>query len=242
MRFEMPGFHQLVEELGKRYPEDWWIESRRESARLLPENAFPQVAVYDRALRGLDEDSRAILTEKARKAFSEPRSDRGKHQFFNLLNEALAYEYLVSVGFNNVRLLKANSRNKSPDISYGTESNIRYCEVKTVGVSDQELARNKSGGAFSSSVYTCLNQNFFTKLCSTIHAAVRQIEAVQGVGSIYLIVHFDDFVLDYYETYKSQISEFLVSAFSEQEVIVRTGIDNARYILHSSHKPVDGCS
>ena len=228
----MPRFHELVEELEKQFPTDWWIASRRESARILDENSFPQIAVYDHALCTLDDDSWAILSEKAREVFSEPRNDRGKHQFFNLLNEALAYEHLILEGFNSVRLLRANSRNKSPDICYRTDSEIRYCEVKTIGVSDEELARTKSDEAFSSAIYSSLNHKFFAKLCSTISTAKKQIEAVKGNGSVYLIIYFDDFAFDHYETYKNQITEFLASAFSTQEVIVRVNIANARYIFH----------
>jgi hypothetical protein len=88
----MPGFHQLIVELERKFPDDWWIKSRRESEDLMP-GSFPQVQFYEKALQTLDEESWTILSEKARKTFLEPPSDRGKYQFFNLLNEALAYEY-----------------------------------------------------------------------------------------------------------------------------------------------------
>lgn len=234
----MPRFHELVEELEKQFPTDWWIASRRESARILDENSFPQIAIYERALCALDDDSWAILSEKVREVFSERRNDRGKHQFFNLLNEALAYEHLILEGFNSVRLLQANSKNKSPDLCYRTDSETRYCEVKTIGVSEEELARRKSEEAFSSSVYSSLNHKFFAKLCSTISTAKKQIEAVKGNGSVYLIIHFDDFVLDHYETYKIQITEFLALAFPKQEVIVRANIANARYIFHCGNTTI----
>lgn len=234
----MPRFHELVEELEKQFPTDWWIVSRRESARILDENSFPQIAIYERALCALDDDSWAILSEKVRKVFSEHRNDRGKNQFFNLLNEALAYEHLILEGFNSVRLLQANLKNKSPDLCYSTDSETRYCEVKTIGVSDEELARTKSEEAFSSAVYSSLNHKFFAKLCSTISTAKKQIEAVKGNGLVYLIIHFDDFVLDHYETYKNQITEFLASAFPKQEVIVRANIANARYIFHCDNTTI----
>jgi len=84
----MAGFNPLVEELEQKFPDDWWIASRRESTRLIPD-AFPEVQVYENALRNLDEQSWLVLSEKAHGAFSEPRGERGKHHFFNLLNESL---------------------------------------------------------------------------------------------------------------------------------------------------------
>ena len=171
----MPRFNQLVEELEECFPADWWLASRRESSRILDENSFPQIAVYDRALCALDDTSWAILSERAREVFSGPKGDRGKSQFFNLLNEALAYEYLMLKGFNSVRLLRANSKNKSPDICCRGDSEIRYCEVKTIGVSDEELARTKAEDVFSSAIYSSLSHKFFAKLCSTIRAAKEQL-------------------------------------------------------------------
>jgi hypothetical protein len=61
----MSRFNQLVEELEKKSPGVWWIERRRESERLTP-NAFPQVEIYENALRRLDEQSWLVLSEKAR--------------------------------------------------------------------------------------------------------------------------------------------------------------------------------
>jgi hypothetical protein len=228
----MPRFYELVGELEKRFPTDWWIVSRRESARILDENSFPQIAIYDRALCALDDDSWTILSERAIEVFSEPKRDRGKSQFFNLLNEALAYEYLILNGFNSVRLLRANSKNKSPDICCSRDFETRYCEVKTIGVSGEELARIRSEEVFSSAVYSLLGHQFFEKLRSTICAAKEQMDAVKGNGIVYLIVHFDDFALDHYDTYKNQITEFLALDFPGQEVVVRVNIDDPRYIFH----------
>lgn len=226
----MAGFNELVEELARRFPEDWWIVSRRETESLIPD-AFPQVEIYEKALKSLDEQSWRVLTEKALAAFREPRSDRGKNQFFNLLNEALGYEYLVGKGLRNVKLLPANPKAKTPDISCEEDGELRFCEVKTIGVSQEELDRSRSGDVFSGEIYLELNQQFLAKLRATIDGAREQLSAAGG-GMLYLIVHFDDFTLDYYETYQRQVREFLASEYPGQDAVVRVGIANARYIRH----------
>jgi hypothetical protein len=96
----------------------------------------------------------------------------------------LAYDYLVEQGFGNVRLLRAALKKKTPDISYESDGGVRYCEVKTIGVSDEELARKRSGEPFDGSIYSEFSQQFLGKLGSTIQAADAQIQAVSGVGLV----------------------------------------------------------
>lgn len=226
----MARFNELVEKLARQFPEDWWIVSRREMESLILD-ACPQVEIYEKALESLDEQSWHVLTEKALVAFSQPRSDRGKNQFFNLLNEALGYEYLVGRGLSNVKLLAANPKTKTPDISCEEYGELRFCEVKTIGVSQAEIDRSKSGDVFSGEIYLELSQQFLGKLTSTIDGAREQLSAAGG-GMLYLVVHFDDFTLDYYETYQRQVREFLASEYPGQEAVVRVGIVHPRYIRH----------
>lgn len=229
----MPGFNELIEEIGKKHPNDWWIKSRRETASLFPDS-FPQVRIYENALRILDSDSWLVLSEKAHEAFSEPRGARGKHQFFNLLNEALAYEYLAAQELRNIRLLRTVPKQKTPDISYEANGVARYCEVKTISVSKEELDRASAREVFDGSIYYELNPQFLKKLGSTIQTAVAQIQSISPSGLVYVIVHFDDFTLDHYDTYQRQISEFLACSFPVLEIIVRIGVLGTRYIRHGA--------
>lgn len=230
---EMPGFNELIEEIEKKHPNDWWIESRRETASLFPDY-FPQVHIYENALRILDSDSWLVLSEKAHEAFSEPQGARGKHQFFNLLNETLAYEHLVAQGLRNIRLLRTVPKKKTPDISYEANGVARYCEVKTISVSKEELDRTSAEGVFDSFIYYELSPQFLNKLDSTIQAAAAQIQSISPSGLVYVIVHFDDFSLDHYDTYQRQISEFLACNFPALEIIIRVSVLGTRYIRHGA--------
>lgn len=227
----MAGFNQLIKELENQFPNDWWIVSRRESSRLLPD-AFPEVQIYEKALSVLDDESWLVLSENARLAFKGPRTSRGKNQLFNLLNEALAYEFLNDNDFDCVRMLKADRKNKKPDISFELNGKVHYCEVKTIGASAEELGRFDSGEVFDSGIYIKLTEQFLLKLCSTIDVAEGQLLAVGGRGLIYIVVHFDDFTLSHYGIYRRQILAVLVSTYPNREIIIRVGINQPRYIRH----------
>ncbi|WP_223460403.1 hypothetical protein [Pseudomonas sp. A-R-26] len=229
----MPGFNELIEEIEKKHPNDWWIKSRRETESLFPDS-FPQVHVYENALRILDSDSWLVLSEKAQKVFPGSRELRGKHQFFDLLNEALAYEYLVAQELCNIRLLRTVKNQKSPDISYEANCVPCYCEVKTINVSQDEIDKTVAGKSFDSSIYHELTPQFLNKLYLTIQAAVAQIKSLAPSGLVYVIVHFDDFTLDHYETYQRQISELLACSFPAHEVVVRVGVLGTHYIRHGA--------
>ncbi|MCW8277839.1 hypothetical protein IMF27_21475 [Pseudomonas sp. PCH199] len=227
----MPGFNELIAELEKKHPDDWWIKSRRDTESLFPDS-FPQVHIYENALRILDSDSWLVLSEKAHDVFPGPQGARGKNQFFNLLNEALAYEYLAGQELRNIRLLLPVPKKKTPDISYDVNGMVRYCEVKTISVSEEELGRIGAGEAFDSSIYYELTPEFLDKLGSTIQNAAAQIKSFSPSGLIYVIVHFDDFSLVHYDTYQRQISDFLACSFPALEIIVRVGVLGAHYIRH----------
>ncbi|WP_223521228.1 hypothetical protein [Pseudomonas sp. GL-B-19] len=227
----MPGFNELIAEIEKKHPDDWWIKSRRETESLFPDS-FPQVHIYENALRILDSDSWLVLSEKSHLEFPGPRGDRGKYQFFNLLNEALAYEYLIAQELHNIRLMRTVPKKKTPDISYEANGVARYCEVKTINVSQDELDKTSAKESFDGSIYYKLTPQFLNKLDSTIQIAVEQIQSFSPSGLVYVIVNFDDFSLDHYDTYQRQISEFLARSFPALEIIVRVGVLGTHYIRH----------
>ena len=197
-----------------------WISRRRETERLIP-NSFPQVELYEQALKGLDEESWVVLSNKAQASFAQPECAREKSQFFDLLNEALAYQYLAVQGHEHVRLVSAPATGRSPDISYQQNGKVRYCEVKTIGISNDEISRANSGHAYDGHIYFSLKSEFLAKLEATIRNALAQISAVSGTGLVYLVVHFDDFSLEHYARYEEQIIECLQGNFPGQEVFVR---------------------
>lgn len=225
----MPGFNELIEELGKKYPDDWWVKSNLQTKLFFPD-PFPEIEVYEAALHALDLESWVILSKKAHEAFREKRNTRGKSQFFSLLNEALAYEYLVKEGYSNIRLIADSKKKKTPDISCKLNGKEHCCEVKTINISTEEINRISSGEVFDASIYQNLSKGFIDKLIYTINSAVVQITSYSSYGLVYVIINFDDFTLSYYHDYDRQISEILSSQFKGVDIVIRIGVLGMYYI------------
>jgi hypothetical protein len=99
------------------------------------------------------------------------------------------------------------SGRRVPDLEYLEGRQLRSCEVKTLGISDEEVSRRGSREAFSN-VYLQLSHGFFHKLRSAITAARSQIQSHSTQGLAYLVVIPDDFVLDNYEGYRRAVAAF----------------------------------
>jgi hypothetical protein len=234
----MHGFYELIAGFAKVYPDDWWIKRYQETEKIMPGN-LSQCAFYDKALQILDDESWAILYKRIFEEFPRPLNDRGKNQFFNLLNEALAYEYLVSQGYINVRMIRPEKKGKkktkeTPDMSYQTAFGKKFCEVKTIGRSDDHVEMYKSHEVFDGNVYRELSIGFMSKLDSVIKKARDQIQSVGGNGLIYIVVEFDDYTLMYYDKYKKQLDELIYKQYNDLEIYIRVGVEAYRFIHYKS--------
>ena len=116
-----------------------------------------------------------------------------------------------------------------PDIEYMDGSKKSFCEVKTIGISEELIARRQAVQAHRSSIYYKLSPEFLGKFRSTLEAADRQIKARDAKGLIYLVVHFDDFTLEHYKTYRRQIKDCL-STHTTEYVYVKIGVLGGKYI------------
>jgi hypothetical protein len=183
---------------------------------------------YERALRTLDTESWEHLKRKAILHFPDHRTGQLKQGFFNQLNEAFAYQHLVQKGYTSVRIL-AEDGNKKPDIEYKDGNLLKACEVKTLGISDEQIARWANIEAFSGSVYERLSEGYLNKLSSTLTKALEQISAHNCQGKVFLITLFDDFTFLYYKTYRSQINNAL-KLHSAPDVYVKIGLLGRRRI------------
>jgi len=125
------------------------------------------------------------------------------------LNEAFAYRYLVRQGCSEVRLIKEDGT-RSPDISFIIDKAQRYCEVKTLGISDDEIDRRTSGDVFDGRYYVHLSKSFLDKKFSDAITHANEQILSRGQGLIYVIMRFDDIALDYYENYKKQLIRFSI--------------------------------
>jgi hypothetical protein len=126
---------ELIAEVRGRYPKDDFFSNFEESCRIWP-NKRKYYQRYERLLKILDKESWNILKEKALKHFLHHREGQRKQGFFNILNEAFAYRYLFSKVFDNVRFLEEEKNRSNPDITFTLKSDLKCCEVKTLGISD----------------------------------------------------------------------------------------------------------
>jgi hypothetical protein len=194
--------------------------------------AFPEVRAeyraYERALSLLDPKSWAELRAKAVAHFADHRKGQLKQGFFNQLNEAFAYQHLVRRGCQHVRVLQEVGQTQ-PDIEYMDGDERLFCEVKTIGISQEQIARRNPSQRFCSSIYYELSVGFVNKLQSTLDVAHRQINARGAKGLIYLLVLFDDFTLANYDTYRKQICT-CIKVHTAESVYVKVGLLGRRHI------------
>ena len=199
----MQRIRELVASVKTAHPNDHFfanIEGTWKTSR----QARAQYVGYDRALQALDPESWSELKAKAIAHFPDHRKGQLKQGFFNQLNEAFAYEHLIRSGCKGVRILKETGKT-IPDIAYNFQGMPGHCEVKTIGISQEQLARWEKIQAFSGTIYSQLSDGFLGKLDSALTSADSQIAAKETTGLIYVVVLFDDFTLMYYETYRKQI-------------------------------------
>jgi|CXWL01.1.fsa_nt_gi hypothetical protein len=202
----MRRIRELVAEARQVYPSDPFFDHFEESCRedMAKRKAY---RTYDDALRELDYESWEVLKAKALKHFRDHRTGQLKQGFFNQLNEAFAYRHLVRQGYRRVKLLAEQGR-RVPDLQYFDGGLLRHCEVKTIGISDEEISRRSSREVFTNT-YLRLSEGFLKKLTHAVAKARTQIAAQGTSGLIYLLMFFDDIALDYYQDYRRQLAQFI---------------------------------
>lgn len=229
----MSRFNYLLTKLEELYPNDQWLKDFR-----LFENDevfAPKVRAYDEALSVLDEASWSIFEPKLLLSFKCTISRRGKQNFFNHLNEAIAYNYLLKCGLNCVRFIEETNESKTPDILFGEESKY-YCEVKTISESMAQIDRYDGDDLIDGGVYRVLGEAFFNKLESTITTAIDQFPVKREGNIVFLVVHFDDFTNMYFDSYEEQISMFLRGKYPNSLVHIRSNIFE-RYSINHGELP-----
>lgn len=226
----MRRIRNLIKQVQAAYPQDHFFD-RIEDTWSASRQAYAQYAAYDRALQTMDDQSWGELKNKALKHFLDHRKGQLKQGFFNQLNEAFAYQHLVRRGYTGVSVLREDGKVK-PDITYLAGGHAAFCEVKTIGISQEQLARWEAGGSFSGSIYSELSTGFLNKLDSTISTAWNQITTQGASGFIYLIVLFDDFTLMHYERYREQIRH-RINSHEAPSVHVKVGLLGRRKIAKS---------
>lgn len=227
----MRRIRELVAAATAKYPRDTFFERFEDSCR---KNDAKRKAyrTYEDALRVLDNDSWDVLKGKAVSHFRDHRSGQLKQGFFNQLNEAFAYRHLVRNGFTDVQVLRETGR-RTPDIRYRDRGKLKFCEVKTINISDEEITRRGSKEAFSN-IYVRLSDSFLSKFTSTVSQARDQVVTAGDRGLVYVIVLWDDFALDNYDTYRKQLKA-TASELGFDHVHVKVGLRFNRRMRLTCH-------
>ena len=229
----MRRIRELIALAKERYPNDDFFSGVKQSLKLVPK-ARAQYQAYERALSTLNSESWIVLRDKAIAHFTDHRDGQLKQGFFNQLNDAFAYQYLVRRGYEHVRILRETGETQ-PDIEYMDGGEQRFCEVKTIGISDEVIARRAKVQVTSSSIYQELPSKFLIKLERTLNAADYQIKARRGTGLLFLLMYFDDFTLDHYDRYREQISACLESHTAEN-IYIKIGLTGRKHIHKTPSK------
>ena len=134
----MDRFRDLVALVRAKHPRDHFF-ANYDQMLTIPELGDDYRA-YERALQCLDPDSWTELQTKAVNHFMDQRRGQLKQGFFNQLNDAFAYRHLVRRGYRQVRVLRESGKTQ-PDLEYFNGGKRLFCEVKTLGISDDQIAR-----------------------------------------------------------------------------------------------------
>ncbi|MBW8893375.1 MAG: hypothetical protein JF617_15090 [Burkholderiales bacterium] len=235
----------MFKELQEKFPDDLFLTNHdrklRESRPLLRWQRS-----YERALDVLDERAWNVVRQKAMQQFPQRTSDRGKQQFFEILNEAFAYRFLLRSGFEDISFVeeedprarrKKGQQAEHPDLQFFRNTSQIHCEVKTINRSNDQLKRDRSiGVVYDSSVFE-LGSPFFEKLGKTVSKATQQLAQFGTRGIVYLIIHPDDWTLDNIEEDKRQIKTFLKAKFPSTDIVAKFGVYGRRHLRISRTVP-----
>jgi hypothetical protein len=223
----MKRIRELITELRTKYPSDNFF-ANFESSCLSEPAKRKHYRSYNDALMLLDKDSWEILKAKAIEQFGNHRAGQLKQGFFNQLNEAFAYRYLLRRRFKSIRFIPEATK-KTPDIRFTDGGKESYCEVKTMGISNDEINRRK-GGVYSGTIYLDLSPGFLNKLKDAITLAWEQIHSLGPTGLVFILIRFDDIALDHYSSrYRKQLTKFCQSQ-GYKDLVFKIGHRGNRYI------------
>lgn len=231
----MKRIYELITAVKSHHTNDGFFDNFAESCQLSPDKR-KQYGIYNRAFMMLDDKSWLILKEKAIEHYYDHRNGQKKQGFFNQLNEAFAYRYLVNRGYNKVRFIKESKKknNRRPDIEYIVNKDKYYCEVKTLGISDDEIKRRGTGSVIDGSVYYSLSDSFLDiKFKGAVCDAWTQINQLGKDGLAFILMRFDDIALDHYYHYRKQLISYSKKQ-GFQNLFIKIGLTGNRRICITS--------
>ena len=167
-------------------------------------------------LQGLDAEAWEFLKSEARPHLKARDQKRGWQQLFDRLNEAKGYNYLVSIGCEDVKFIPRVKTDgvEAPDLKGLLDGAMVLCEVKTINVSDDEVRRFATRGVGTTLLH--LEKGFFDKLGKDIKKASSQLLAFDKSSAtrriVYVVFNFDDRLHEYADEYRRQIEAYIARA------------------------------
>lgn len=139
---------------------------------------------------------------------------------------------MICRGFDDVRFLEEVENRSNPDLTFLVKSHLYCCEVKTLGISNDEINRRKDNfSVLDDTDYERLSEEFLSnKFSNAISEAKQQINRFGTKGLIYIIINFDDFTLDHYQTYRKQLVSYSKDKKYEN-LFIKIGLSGNRRIF-----------
>jgi hypothetical protein len=218
LRQELPRAFELKDALSDPANPDAYFQNFEKS---LQENSQKLEAFrkMEAVLSVLDVDAWNTLKYSASAHLTRPAANRGRgwQSLFDVLSEARGFSYLRSIGCSDIRFI-SRADHPTPDIEATREGQRVLCEVKTINISDDEAGRRRrvySGTPVARRTPTELGAQYLSKLSRTLANAVRQLDASDPERMarhiVFCILHFDDWVGDYYPAYFREIDAHLLA-------------------------------
>jgi len=222
---------QLVSAVRSAHPNDtFFLDLERSLATWPLKRRF--YTRFERAFSRLDDKSWKNLVEKAVAHFHETRPHQLKGPFFDQLNDAFAYKWLIKQGFHTVRILRETSSKKGakqPDISFRHGNTCFYCETKTINTSLDELRARVAGGYRDFSKYRSIHPTLFKKYDDAIRLGSEQIHSNNARGIVFVVSWPDDFTMTYHNEHRQVIRTYLRT--QNHPVVVQFGLTSS-FIQH----------
>ena len=217
LRDELPRLFELKDTLDEPTNRNAYFQNFEESLRQNAQKfeAFRKVEAF---LSVLDDDAWNTVKDTASGHLVRPNTNKGRgwQSLFDALSEARAYAYLRDIGCSDIRFV-ARTDQPTPDIEARLVDRRVLCEVKTLNISDDEAGRRRrvySETPVASKVPTELGPHYLSKLSKTLANAVHQLDAFDPERAsrriVFSVLHFDDWVGDYYPAYFREIDAYLL--------------------------------
>ncbi|MDE2106241.1 MAG: hypothetical protein KGL39_53975 [Patescibacteria group bacterium] len=129
------------------------------------------------------------------------------------MNQAFAYAYLIDEGWSDVEFIPRSRvrGQETPDLKGRLNNRRVLCEVKSLGISNDEATRRQSGEAGWTK--STLGVGFLNKLTRDLRKARTQMAAYDPSSETariaFIVPEFDDFLGEYKSEYFQQIDKHL---------------------------------